>query len=323
MFSFWKSRAKSIIMNTVKDKKNVITFVCLITTYISFAFVYLLVSFSLETFPPVVLSFLRYFVAGLIFLFWAYFIRKERKLPSKNDWQIMLVVAFGMMVIKGGFLIYSEVYTPSGIVAVMLGSTPMWMVVIGWLFFGNKAPTAVTSVGLFVGFIGVIIIAVEAVLSDGKDDHIIKGIILTGISVLGGVLGSLYSKNKKTEVRIVTAFGFQMMVAALFFLMIAVFLGEFDSFTFENISFKSWCSFIGLVVFGSITGFSAYLWLLYNAPSGVSTSYTYVEPILAVIIGVVFGGEKLTVFIVLGCIFIAISVFIIITRRDLWHKEFF
>ena len=309
-------------MNLLKDEKNALTFLCLIVTYVSFAVVYILVSYSLEAFPPVILACLRYFLAGLLFLFWAYFVKREWRLPTKNDWLIIFVVSCGMMIIKGGFLIYSEVYTPSGIVAVMVGSSPMWMVVLGWLFFNNKMPEPLTWAGLLIGFAGVVIITIEAVLMDGKDDHMATGVILTGISVIGGVLGSLYSKNKKTDISIEAAFGFQMIFASIIFLLSAVLLGEFDNFSFYSVSANSWCSFFALVLFGSVTGFSAYIWLLYNAPSGVATSYTYVEPILAVGIGVIFGGEKLTAPLVLGCGFIAVSVFIIITERDLWHKSY-
>ncbi len=308
------------MFNAVKDKRNALTLICLITTYVSFGLVYLMISFSLETFPPVILSCMRYFAAGVCFLFWAYAVRKERRLPSTGDWRIMLTVASGMMVVKGGFLIYSEVYTPSGIVAVMLGSTPMWMVVFGWLFFHDKKPAPITAAGLLIGFAGVVIITVSAVMQDGRDDHMARGVLLTGIAVLGGTLGSLYSKNKKTGLGTAASFGYQMIFASAVFLAAALLLGEPYSFSFAEVSAKSWLSFAALVLLGSILGFSAYLWLLYNAPSGVSTSYTYVEPILAVAAGVLFGGEKLTFSLVAGCVFIAISVFIIIIRRDLWRR---
>lgn len=294
------------------NRKLVLTVTCLFLLYSTWGTVYLSIRFALESFPPVMLSGMRYLCAGSVLLLWAFAVKKEGGVPSVRDFRVMAMSSFFMIVVSGALLNISEVYVSSGVTALMLGSIPLWMVVSGWLFGHDPRPSAGVFSGLAGGFAGIIMLGVSAGLQQSGSA---LGIFCALGSVFGWVAGSLYSKEHRLAVSMVKSLGFQMVMGGAFMLVFAGVTGEYDSFSFSGVSLKSWLSLVHLVVFGSLVGYTCYMWLLFNTPTPVAVSYAYVEPVLAAALGAVFASEPVTGFTAGACALIISSVFFVMKGK--------
>ncbi|MDE7168720.1 MAG: EamA family transporter [Mucispirillum sp.] len=297
-------------MPLVADRKTGLTLFCLTALYMTWGMVYLSIRFALESFPPVMLSGIRYMSAGSIFLIWTFLVKKDKKLPSKKDIITSFVTSLFMIVISGAFLNISGVYIDSGTVALIMGSIPMWIVLVSWLKGYDKRPSFSVFIGLAGGFIGVAALAVSTGITGGKNS--VLGIIAIFISIAGWVAGSLYVKGTHTDMPIIKSLGFQMTIGGVIMLLISALIGEWSSFHVEDVTLKSFLSGLHLIFFGSIVGYVCYIWLLYNTPTPIAISYAYAEPVVAVIAGAVFAGEKIGGVTVAACVLIIASVFFVI-----------
>lgn len=300
-------------MALIKNKKLALLLFCIIALYSTWGVVYLSIKFALESFPPVMLSSIRYTSAGTIFLLYSFFIKKDRVLPTKSQFTTIFVASSMMIVLGGAFLNVSGLYINSGTIALILGSTPLWMVIFSWALGYDKRPSLTVSVGLLGGFIGVGVLAISTGISGGS--NAVVGVVTTFISMAGWVAGSLYLKKRHSNMSMIKSLGFQMTVGGILMMFISIIIGEFNNFSVETITLKALLSAIHLVIFGSVVGYTCYIWLLYNTPTHIAISYAYVEPVVAVTVGALFGGESVTQITVFACIFIILSVFFVLRGK--------
>lgn len=300
------------MQNIFRNRKLALTIFCLGALYATWGMVYLSIRFALETIPPVMLSGTRYVSAGVCFLIWSYVVKGYKGLPSFGEIKIMAAASLGMVVISGAFLNLSEVYVASGTVALILGATPLMMVLAGWLFAGDGKPSFQTMIGLAGGFTGIILLSFGIGLGSNGS---LFGVLFVFISMSGWVGGSLFSRKYHVAYPLEKALGFQMLMGGLCMLAISFFAGEFEGFLLSQVSLKSFLSLIHLIFFGTLVGFTCYVWLLYNTPTNVAVSYAYVEPVVALIMGVLFAGEKFTAPMFLACVLIITSVFFVMKTK--------
>lgn len=300
------------------NRKLALTIFCLFALYTTWGMVYLNIRFALESIPPVMLSGSRYLCAGTCFLIWSYFVKGYKGLPTFRELQIMAGGALGMVVISGAFLNMSELYIASGTVALILGATPLMMVISGWLFMGDAKPGKSTFIGLAGGFAGVVILALGIGIGESNS---LLGTFFVLISMSGWVGGSLFSRKYHVAFPIEKALGFQMVMGGATMIAISFLSGEFTDFTIAQVTLKSFVGFLNLVIFGTLVGFTCYVWLLYNTPIQIAVSYAYAEPVVAVILGILFAGEKFTSIMALACILIIISVFFVMRTKRLESEK--
>lgn len=290
------------------NRKLALTIFCLFALYTTWGMVYLSIRFALESIPPVMLSGGRYLCAGTCFLVWSYFVKGYKGLPTFRELQIMAGAALGMVVISGAFLNMSELYVASGTVALILGATPLMMVISGWLFAGDAKPGRSTFIGLAGGFAGIVILA----FGIGFDqENSLVGVLFVFISMSGWVGGSLFTRKYHVPYPIEKALGYQMVMGGVTMLTISFLSGEFADFSIAQVTLKSFLSFLHLIFFGTLIGFTCYVWLLYNTPIQIAVSYAYAEPVVAVILGVLFAGETFTPIMTVACALIILSVFFV------------
>ena len=168
-------------MALIKNRKFALTLFCIAALYSTWGVVYLSIKFALVSFPPVLLSSIRYMSAGSIFLLWSFFIKKDRALPAKTQFITIFFASCMMIVIGGAFLNISGLYINSGTIALLMGSTPLWMVVVSWFLGYDKKPSASVFAGLIGGFIGVGVLAVSTGILGGSNADF--GIITIFISM--------------------------------------------------------------------------------------------------------------------------------------------
>lgn len=301
-------------MALIKNRKFALTLFCIVALYSTWGVVYLSIKFALESFPPVLLSSIRYISAGSIFLLWSFFIKKDRVLPNKTQFITIFFASFMMIVIGGAFLNISGLYINSGTIALIMGSIPLWMVVVSWLLGYDNRPSLSVFIGLIGGFIGVGVLAVSTGITGGSSA--VLGIITIFISMVGWVAGSLFLKCRHSDMNMIKSLGYQMVTGGLVMFVMSFIIGEWSNFSLSEVTLKAFLSTLHLIFFGSIVGYTCYIWLLYNTPTHIAISYAYAEPVVAVIVGVLFGGEAINHITIFACIFIIISVFFVIRDKS-------
>ncbi|HJU46271.1 MAG TPA: EamA family transporter [Chitinophagaceae bacterium] len=280
--------------------------------YIVWGSTYFYIQEALKGFSPLLLGALRYFGASLILLLWC--ILKKYKIFVWRDMKQAAVVGVLLLFIGNGGVIWAEQTIPSAMAAIMVSSAPLWFVLLDknkWVDnFRNKA----TITGLIIGFIGVILLFSEPlmhVMNDAGGSAEITGLVIMTVAVISWVAGSLYSKHHPPAVPGVVSTMWQMFFAALAFLPGMFIRGELKTMNWSAVPGEAWYALLYLVVMGSIVAYTAYVWLLQVRSATQVSTYAYVNPIVAVILGAIFAKEKITFYQLLGLAIILGSVVLV------------
>jgi drug/metabolite transporter (DMT)-like permease len=256
----------------------------LAAVYLIWSSTYLAMRVAVETMPPLLMGSMRFLAAGGVML--AVAVRRGAKWPSAREWLRVTPVGVLLFVGGNGFVAIAETSISSGGAAVVCATMPLWIGVLGALF--GERPTAREWVTLVVGFLGVFILMGGPSLA-GEPAHIVL-VIFSPICWATGSLLSRRTKDVGGEHATLIGPALQMLTGGIALAVIAPFRGE----TFPlHASVNSWIALVYLWVFGSLVAFTAYAWLLRNARPVVATSYAYVNPILAVLIGAALDHEPL------------------------------
>jgi len=196
------------------------------------------------------------------------------------------------LLVGNGGLSWSEQLIPSGVAALLVAVSPLWFILLEWMQGGIK-PTAGVFLGLFLGTFGIVVLIDPANLVGGLSVNILGALVLLGSSVCWAV-GSLYSRRAQLPSSPALANGMEMLIGGVGLLVVSAVIGEWSSFHPAGITNKSLFAVAYLIVFGSIIGFSSYVWLLRATMPARASTYAYVNPIVAVIIGWLVAGETLS-----------------------------
>lgn len=283
------------------------------TVYIVWGSTYFFIQEALHGFPPQLLGVLRYSIAGLLLMTWC--IIKREKIFVKKDMLNAAVVGFILLFIGNGIVIWVEQTIPSAMAAIMVSSAPLWFVLLDKQKWPVNFKSRRTITGLVLGFVGVILLFSEplkhAFSAIGGIDEIIALLLLT-IGVIAWSGGSLYSKHHPpTKLSGTVNTAWQMLFAGIAFVPGTLIRGELNTVNWSAVTFSSWFAVAYLVFMGSIVAYSAYVWLLQVRPATQVSTYAYVNPIVAVLLGVIFANEKINATQITGLAIILGSVLLI------------
>jgi drug/metabolite transporter (DMT)-like permease len=276
--------------------------------YLIWGSTYLGIKVAIQTLPAFAMAGMRFIIAGAILFTYCLFTGQPK--PQPRQWINTTIVGALLLLGGNGCVVWAAQHVPSGIVALLVAVLPMWMVLIEWLRPGGTKPSRGVVVGLLVGFGGVaVLMNPTAKLGDGS-----IGIAPTLVLLLGGLLwaiGSIYSRRAKMPSSLLVSTSMQMLAGGVLLLIVGALRGDFAKFNPSTISAYSIGAFAYLIVFGSLIGFSAYVWLLQvTTPARVST-YAYVNPVVAIILGWAMGGEAMGPrTIVAACVIVVAVAFI-------------
>ncbi len=280
--------------------------------YIVWGSTYFFIQKAITGFPALLLGSIRFLVAGILMLAWSTF--QKEKIFVKEDVKNAAISGFLMLFIGNGAVIWVEQYLPSAMVAIMVSSAPLWFVLLDkpkWhINFRNKA----TIGGLIIGFAGVILLFYQNIRDAFSGDERTTEISGLGILIIGSMAwagGSLFSKYKSNSGSLSANSGWQMLAAGVAFSIGSFFRNELPSVEWDAIPAGAWFSLVYLIVMGSIAGFSAYVWLLKVKPATQVSTYAYVNPVVAVLLGVFFANENITWLQIAGLVVILVSVLLI------------
>ena len=282
------------------------------TVYIVWGSTYFFIRVALTGFTPFILGTFRFIIAALIMFSWCVY--KKEKIFDINIIRHAAVSGVLLLFVANGVVIWVEQYLPSALVAILVSAAPLWFVLLDRGKWKENFKNTSTVVGILVGFIGVIVLFYEKVsgsvnLANNTTDVVSLTLLIIGSMAWAG--GSLYSKNYSSDASASVTTVWQMFAGGVAFLPAALLNNEFRTFTWQNISPTAGYAVAYLVIFGSIAAFSAYVWLLQVRPATQVSTYAYVNPIVAVLLGVFFAAERISMLQVLGLVIILGSVLLI------------
>jgi drug/metabolite transporter (DMT)-like permease len=296
-------------VETGLDPKRARLVAAFAAVYVLWGSTYLAIRFGVETIPPFLMAGTRHLAAGLFLFAWTR-IRGEAR-PDKRNWLTAFFVG-GLMLLGGnGLVTWAEKRVASGLAALIVASVPLWMALIDGIQ-KRMRPRLPVVVGLLAGLGGLLmLVAPGRFAGNGRVDLLGAGALL--VAALCWATGSLYSRHHASLPQsVLTSTAMQMIGGGTLLWLVGLAVGEGARLDFSAVSARSLLSLAYLIVFGSLVGFSAYVWLLRaTTPARVST-YAYVNPVVAVFLGWALAGEAVTLRIVLATIAIVGSVALII-----------
>src|SRR6266853_2509574 len=282
------------------------------TVYILWGSTYLGIKYAIDTIPPILMGSVRFLVAGGVLYLLAIRTGDTRgDRVGARQWMAALLIGGALLVGGNGGVILAEQYAPTGVVALLVATAPLWMAMIDRVVFGRRLP-ALVIVGLLIGFGGVAFL----IGSPGSGHINLLGAALALAAPLCWASGSVFTRHVKLPVRPLVAASMEMLWAGVLFGVLSAATGELGRVHWQGISSTSWLALLYLIVFGSLIVFSAYVWLLRSAPLSLVSTYAYVNPIVAVILGAIIIGEALTPRIVIAGSIILAAVALIVVARN-------
>ena len=246
---------------------------------------YLGIRIALESMAPPVLMSVRYTISGAIMLIVAYI--SGARLPSGRE--LWYTALFGVMIIGTGTgcLVYAEQWLPSGLASVFITLSPFWMIGIDALIPGGERLHGPTVLAMLVGLAGTTLLVAPEMMREGFGGPLVRGFLVIELGCGGWCLGSILQRRHRTKAHPVVSGAVQQLASGLAFLIPALFAKPNPS----TWSMRSVGAIAYLVMFGSIVGYSAYIFVLDRLPVSVVSIYNYVNPIIAVFLGWLFFRE--------------------------------
>jgi len=278
--------------------------------YVIWGSTYLAMKIGIESFPPLLLAGTRHLFVGLVL--YPLFRWKTGERPTWPQWRTAIITGSLLLFVGNGGVCVAEQTVPSGVAALLVATVCLWMVIVDWVRPGGVRPAPRILIGVALGFAGLVLLVGPARLGgSGRID--LKGAAILVLASLAWACGSVYSKHgvlPRSPLLGMTMQGFAGGVV----LWIAGFLtGEVRAFHISAISLRSWLAIAYLVVFGSILGFTSYLYILKNSTAARVGTYALVNPVVALFLGWLFIGESITLRTLLAAGVILTAVILVIT----------
>ncbi len=306
-------------MVTYKEKMKTKLWTALIALYIVWGSTYLAIRFVVETIPPFFHASLRFLISGLILYIWRRVAGDPR--PSMSNWKAAAIVGTLLLVGGNGLVALAEKTVPSGVAALVIATSPFWLVLFESFRAGGTKPNWQSIIGLAVGFSGVFILIGPSKITGSKQNIEAFGAILLLIAPILWSLGSIYARGADMPTSTLMSTGTQMLMGSVSLFIVSLITGELNGFSFADVSARSWRGLLYLITFGSLFGFVSYGWLLHNAPVSLMSTYAYVNPVVAVFLGWLLAGEELNARIAIASVIIIGAVIIINWARQVTIKN--
>ncbi|MBL3547258.1 EamA family transporter [Chryseobacterium sp. KMC2] len=279
---------------------------------------YYFIGVALKGLPPFLLGALRFTSAGLLLLLWCWF--KGEPVFSKTLIQKSAVSGIVLLFIDMAVVMLAQKYVSSSLVAIVASSTAIWIMALDVRMWKANFSSLRTISGIIIGFLGVLMLYIEQFRYDTvTHEHRHYGILLLVIGCISWAIGTLYTKYRSSKSEEVNAFAgsaWQMLFASVMFWIFAFSTGETTTIQWVQVSSSSWLSLLYLILLGSILAYSAYIWLLKIRPATEIATHAYVNPVIAILIGVGIGNEQVSAFQIIGLIIILSSVSIIGLKKQ-------
>jgi drug/metabolite transporter (DMT)-like permease len=279
--------------------------------YVIWGSTYLAIRIGIESIPPFLMAGVRFVVAGGALYAWVRW-RGAAK-PDRIHWRSATIIGAWMLLGGNGGVCWAEQHVPSGLTALIIGTTPVWMTLLDWLWHGAGRPSARVALGLILGFAGVGLLISPGEFAGG--DHVDPagaGVLI--LATMSWAAGSLYSRRAALPATPLLGTAMEMLAGGIVLLAVSAAVGEWGRCDAAAVSARSLTALGYLIVFGSLIAFSAYIWLFRVTSTALASTYAYVNPLIAVFLGWAIVGEPITPRTLLAAVAIIAAVVAVISR---------
>ena len=293
---------------TTRSTSSLAIWSALAAVYVIWGSTYLAIAITVQTLPPLLSAGLRFCVAGVVLLG----IVAVRRGLHVGRQQLVGAAVVGLLLLVGGngFVVLAERTVPSGLTALIIASVPLWIVIFRRIA-GDRIHAS-TFIGVAVGFAGVAFLVVPRGSGGGVD---VGGLALLLVATVSWAVGTFLAPRLAMPRDSLLSTGIQQLAGGVVLLVSGAVVGELGRLEPASWSVNSLLALTYLVVFGSLIAFTAYSWLLQNAPVSLVATYAYVNPVVAVVLGALVLAEPITGSIVFGAAIIVAAVAFIVTRE--------
>jgi drug/metabolite transporter (DMT)-like permease len=281
--------------------------------YVIWGSTYFAIREAILTLPPLLMAAFRFLVAGGLLYAWA--VRRGDRTadrPRPQHWLAAFAIGTSLLLVGNGGVVLAERSVPTGVVALIIATVPLWMALIDRVLFGQRlAPRAIA--GLALGFGGLALL----VGSPGGGHFRAVDLVIALVAPIGWSIGSMYSRRAPLPQRALVATAMEMICGGCALGVAGLLHGELAHVHPERFSVASLLGLAYLVVFGSWIAFSSYIWLLKVAPVSLVSTYAYVNPVVAVFLGWAFLSERIGARTVIAAAIIVAAVALIVSARKL------
>lgn len=257
--------------------------------YVCWGMTYLAMRVAVVDIPPHLLSGSRFVLAGVLLYVWARL--RGHAAPTLQHWRSAAIIGGFLLLGGNASVAWAEKTVPSGLAAVLIAVAPIWMVGLEWAR-GGPRPTRLVVAGLLLGLAGVALLVSGRASAEARVDPL--GATILVLASASWAWGSVISKTAALPESPFVATSIEMSAGGVLLLLTAALAGQFRGFEVTQISAAAAASWVYLVVFGSLVGFTAYIWLLGVTSIAKAGTYAYVNPIVAVLLGWAILDEVVT-----------------------------
>ena len=279
--------------------------------YVVWGSTYLAIRVGIESFPPLLLAGSRHVLTGLILypiLRWKTGVR-----PAAAHWRASAITGFLLLGVGNGGVCLAERTVPSGVTALLVATVSLWMVLVDWLRPGGTRPGARVAAGLLLGFIGLgLLVGPKNLGGSSRVDPLGVGLLI--VASLAWASGSVYSKHSGgLSGSPLMGVAMQSLAGGTALWIAGIVSGEVGALHLRSISARSWSALAYLVVFGSMIGFTAYIYILKKSTATRVATYAFVNPVVALFLGWLLIGEAINLRTVIAAAVILTAVLLVIT----------
>ena len=294
--------------------KSQLTWLSLWTVYLIWGSTYFAIAYVIESMPPLLAMGIRFLIAGIL-LALIISLRQgpsELKIP-RAELKSSLLMGFLLLGFGIGTVSIAQAYVPSGIVALIIAALPLWIAIFRTI--SGERLVKISWLGLVIGFAGVALLLKPGSItpvSEIENSKLFLFMLLVLLGNIGWALGTFLAPRFPLPKNTLVFTAYEMLAGGASLTLAGFVKGESIS-DFLDATTWSWLWFIYLIIFGSIAAYTAYLWLVANAPVSLTATYAYVNPIIAVALGALFLNEKITSSYALGGLIILIGVVLVVS----------
>jgi drug/metabolite transporter (DMT)-like permease len=273
----------------MKGREKLLAYAAWAAVCIFWGTTYLAIRVGLETLPPMLFAGIRFLIAGTILMagvrWWS-----GARLPHGREWLDQGLVGLLLLGIGNGLVVWAEKFVPSGLAALLVATSPFWIAGFERLRREGERSSGRAILGMVIGFIGLALLVAPGLFGTLYGEGFLLGVVLLQVACVAWSAGSVYAKHHQTTLAPLMGASVQMLVAGAALALLGTAFGEWRVISF---SARSLSAFAYLITFGSIVAYGSYNYAIQKLPLSLVTMYSYINPIIAVLLGWVILHEAL------------------------------